>query len=189
MPQMIAVQIRSPGGPFEAIKREIPAPGQSQIRIRVQACGICHSDVFVKEGYWPGLQYPRVTGHEVAGMVDEVGAGVTNWKVGDRALLLRSEIGVARHGTLAEKVAVPVESLTQVPRGGGGLAWRPLWSVRILSPGRFHGMPIFPSDRIPGRRRVCPVHDRKAGSGSGDSRPALSSRSRTAFVCGGHDVQ
>ena len=91
MPQMTAVQIRSPGGPFEAIKREIPAPGQNQIRIRVQACGICHSDMFVKEGYWPGLQYPRVTGHEVAGIVDEVGTGVTAWKKGQR-------VGVGWHG-------------------------------------------------------------------------------------------
>ena len=91
MPQMTAVQIRSPGGPFEAIKRDIPAPGQNQIRIRVQACGICHSDMFVKEGYWPGLQYPRVTGHEVAGIVDEVGAGVTAWKKGQR-------VGVGWHG-------------------------------------------------------------------------------------------
>ncbi len=82
MPQMTAVQIRSPGGPFEVVKREIPAPGANEIRIRVQACGICHSDVFVKEGYWPGLHYPRVTGHEVAGVVDEVGAGVTAWKKG-----------------------------------------------------------------------------------------------------------
>jgi len=91
MPQMTAVQIHSPGGPFEVIKREIPAPGQNQIRIKVQACGICHSDMFVKEGYWPGLQYPRVTGHEVAGTVDEVGAGVTAWKKGQR-------VGVGWHG-------------------------------------------------------------------------------------------
>ena len=91
MSQMTAVQIRSPGGPFEVIKREIPAPGGNQVRIRVQACGICHSDLFVKEGYWPGLQYPRVTGHEVAGVVDEVGAGVTAWKKGQR-------VGVGWHG-------------------------------------------------------------------------------------------
>ena len=91
MPQMTAVQLRSPGAPFEVVTREIPAPGANQIRIRVQACGICHSDVFVKEGYWPGLQYPRVTGHEVAGVVDEVGAGVTVWKKGQR-------VGVGWHG-------------------------------------------------------------------------------------------
>ena len=91
MSQMTAVQIRSPGAPFEVVKREIPAPGANQIRIRVQACGICHSDMFVKEGHWPGLQYPRVTGHEVAGVVDEVGAGVTVWKKGQR-------VGVGWHG-------------------------------------------------------------------------------------------
>ncbi|BFU92413.1 MAG: putative oxidoreductase, Zn-dependent and NAD(P)-binding [Nitrospira sp.] len=91
MPQMTAIQISSPGAPFEAVKREIPAPGANQVRIRVQACGVCHSDVFVKEGYWPGLQYPRVTGHEVAGVVDEVGTGVTAWKKGQR-------VGVGWHG-------------------------------------------------------------------------------------------
>ncbi len=91
MPQMTAVQLRSPGAPFEVVTREIPAPGANQVRIRVQACGVCHSDVFVKEGYWPGLQYPRVTGHEVAGVVDEVGAGVTAWKNGQR-------VGVGWHG-------------------------------------------------------------------------------------------
>ena len=91
MPQMTAVQIRSPGGPFEAIKRDIPAPGAGRVRIKVQACGICHSDMFVKEGYWPGLQYPRVTGHEVAGVIEEVGPGVTTWKKGQR-------VGVGWHG-------------------------------------------------------------------------------------------
>ena len=91
MGQMTAVQISSPGAPFEVVIREIPAPGSNTVRIRVQACGICHSDVFVKEGHWPGLQYPRVTGHEVAGVIDEVGAGVTAWKKGQR-------VGVGWHG-------------------------------------------------------------------------------------------
>lgn len=91
MPHMTAVQLRSPGAPFEVVKREIPIPGVNHVRIQVQACGICHSDLFVKEGYWPGLQYPRVTGHEVAGIVDEVGTGVTTWKRGQR-------VGVGWHG-------------------------------------------------------------------------------------------
>ncbi|HKR78212.1 MAG TPA: alcohol dehydrogenase [Nitrospira sp.] len=91
MPHMTAVQIRSPGGPFEVVKRDIPPPGPNRVRIKVQACGICHSDMFVKEGHWPGLQYPRVTGHEVAGVIDEVGAGVTMWKKGQR-------VGVGWHG-------------------------------------------------------------------------------------------
>ena len=91
MPQMMAAQIPSPGAPFEAVKRDIPTPGANRVRIKVQACGICHSDLFAKEGYWPGLQYPRVTGHEVAGVIDEVGAGVTAWKKGQR-------VGVGWHG-------------------------------------------------------------------------------------------
>lgn len=91
MSDMTAIQIRSPRGPFEVIKREVPVPGANQVRIKVQACGICHSDVVVKEGIWPGLQYPRVTGHEVAGVVDEIGVGVTAWKKGQR-------VGVGWHG-------------------------------------------------------------------------------------------
>ncbi|HTL62052.1 MAG TPA: alcohol dehydrogenase [Nitrospira sp.] len=91
MPQMMAAQIRSPGGPFEVVKRDIPSPGANRVRIKVQACGICHSDMFVKEGYWPGLQYPRITGHEVAGVIDDVGPGVSTWKKGQR-------VGVGWHG-------------------------------------------------------------------------------------------
>src|SRR2546422_6545430 len=91
MLQMTAVQISRPGAPFEVVKREVPAPGPSQVRIKVDACGVCHRDVFVKEGHWPGLQYPRVTGHEVAGVIEEVGAGVTTWKKGQR-------VGVGWHG-------------------------------------------------------------------------------------------
>src|SRR5881396_1691751 len=91
MAQMTAVQISRASGPFEVVKRQVPAPGPNQVRIKVQACGICHSDMFVKEGHWPGLQYPRVTGHEVAGVIDEVRAGVTAWKKGQR-------VGVGWHG-------------------------------------------------------------------------------------------
>ena len=91
MAQMTAVQISRPGAPFEVVKREVPEPGPNQVRIKVDACGVCHSDVFVKEGHWPGLQYPRVTGHEVAGVIDEVGSGVTTWKKGQR-------VGVGWHG-------------------------------------------------------------------------------------------
>ena len=88
---MKAAQISKPGGPFEIVEREIPQPAPGTIRIKVEACGICHSDVLVKEGHWPGLQYPRVPGHEVAGRVDALGPNVTNWKVGQR-------VGVGWHG-------------------------------------------------------------------------------------------
>src|SRR5213596_2798990 len=82
--KMKAVQISKPGGDFELVEREIPEPGAGQVRVKVEACGICHSDSLVKEGLWPGLQYPRVPGHEVAGKIDALGGGVTNWRKGQR---------------------------------------------------------------------------------------------------------
>jgi len=89
---MRAVQVSRAGGPLEPVEREIPEPGAGQVRIKVQACGICHSDSLVKEGHWPGIQYPRVPGHEVAGVIDAVGAGVAEWKAGDR-------VGVGWYGS------------------------------------------------------------------------------------------
>jgi len=91
MAKMKVVQVPKAGADFEIVEREIPNPGAGHVRLRVQACGICHSDVLVKEGIWPGIQYPRVPGHEVAGVIDEVGSGVTGWKKGQR-------VGVGWHG-------------------------------------------------------------------------------------------
>jgi D-arabinose 1-dehydrogenase-like Zn-dependent alcohol dehydrogenase len=88
---MKAVQVSKPGGNFEVVERPIPQPGRGQVRIKVEACGICHSDALVKEGYWPGIQYPRVPGHEIAGRIDAIGADVTLWKPGQR-------VGVGWHG-------------------------------------------------------------------------------------------
>jgi D-arabinose 1-dehydrogenase-like Zn-dependent alcohol dehydrogenase len=88
---MKAVQVSKPGGNFEVVERPIPEPGRGQVRIKVEACGICHSDALVKEGYWPGIQYPRVPGHEIAGRIDAIGADVTLWKPGQR-------VGVGWHG-------------------------------------------------------------------------------------------
>jgi D-arabinose 1-dehydrogenase-like Zn-dependent alcohol dehydrogenase len=88
---MKAAQIPKPGADFRIVEREIPQPGAGEVRIKVQACGVCHSDMFTKEGAWPGIQYPRVPGHEVAGIIDEVGAGVSEWKKGRR-------VGVGWHG-------------------------------------------------------------------------------------------
>ena len=91
MEPMRLAQIAKPGGEFELVEREIPNPGAGQVRIKVRACGVCHSDVLTKEGLWPGIQYPRVPGHEVAGIIDEVGANVTAWRQGQR-------VGVGWHG-------------------------------------------------------------------------------------------
>ena len=89
--KMRVVQVSKAGGALETAERDVPAPGPRQVRIRVQACGICHSDLLTKEGVWPGIAYPRSPGHEVAGVVDEVGADVANWKQGQR-------VGVGWHG-------------------------------------------------------------------------------------------
>ena len=91
MSKMRVVQVTHPNGPLKLVEREIPEPAREQVRIKVEACGICHSDAVVKEGRWPGIQYPRVPGHEIAGRVDAVGADVSNWKPGQR-------VGVGWHG-------------------------------------------------------------------------------------------
>src|ERR1700722_18005350 len=88
---MKSAQIPKPGGDFEIVEREIPTPSAGQVRIKVQACGVCHSDMFTKENLWPGIQYPRVPGHEIAGKIDELGPGVSGWKQGQR-------VGVGWHG-------------------------------------------------------------------------------------------
>src|SRR5258707_3181309 len=91
MATMKVAQIPKGGADFEIVEREIPKPDVGHVRIKVQACGVCHSDVFTKEGSWPGIQYPRVPGHEVAGIIDELGAGVSVWEKGQR-------VGVGWHG-------------------------------------------------------------------------------------------
>ena len=91
MSKMRAAQVSEANGPFELVERDIPEPGPGQVRVRVEACGICHSDAFVKTGGFPGLELPRVPGHEVAGRIDAVGEGVTSWQAGQR-------VGVGWHG-------------------------------------------------------------------------------------------
>jgi len=88
---MKVAQVPKPGADFQIVEREIPNPDAGQVRIKVQACGICHSDALTKEGAWPGIQYPRVPGHEIAGIIDELGTGVSDWKKGQR-------VGVGWHG-------------------------------------------------------------------------------------------
>src|SRR6476659_8018898 len=92
--KMKAAQISRAGGDWELVERDVPEPGAGQVRVKVDACGICHSDTLVKDGIWPGLQYPRVPGHEVAGRIDALGDHVTAWSVGQR-------VGVGWHGGLS----------------------------------------------------------------------------------------
>jgi alcohol dehydrogenase/propanol-preferring alcohol dehydrogenase len=91
MATMKAVEVQEPGGPLRVVERQVPLPAPHEVRIKVQACGICHSDVLTKQGLWPGLRYPRIPGHEVAGVIDAVGSNVDDWKSGER-------VGVGWHG-------------------------------------------------------------------------------------------
>jgi len=91
MSKMRVAQIVRANGPFEIVEREIPEPGAGSVRVRIEACGICHSDAMTKEGLWPGIEYPRVPGHEIAGVIDALGAGVAGWKESQR-------VGVGWHG-------------------------------------------------------------------------------------------
>ena len=89
--KMRAVQVTRPTGPLDIVEREIPEPAAGQVRVKIEACGICHSDAMTKEGLWPGIQYPRVPGHEIAGVIDALGAAVAGWAKGQR-------VGVGWHG-------------------------------------------------------------------------------------------
>ena len=137
---MRSVQVSKPGGPFEIVERDIPEPGPMQVRIKVQACGICHSDSITKEGLFPGIQYPRVPGHEIAGIIDAVGKDVahtTEWKVGQRVAVgwhgghcghcescRRGDFvtcryaqvpGISYDGGYSDYVIVPSEALAIIP--------------------------------------------------------------------------
>ena len=134
---MRAAQVPQPGAAFGIVEREIPSPGFQEVRIKVQACGVCHSDAFTKEGLWPGIQYPRVPGHEVAGIIDDVGAGVAGWKKGQRVGVgwhgghdgtcreckrgdfrhcrNRQVPGISYDGGYAAHVIAPVEALAHIP--------------------------------------------------------------------------
>jgi len=134
---MKVAQISKPGGDFEIVERKIPTPGTGEVRIKVQACGVCHSDVFVKEGLWPGIQYPRIPGHEVAGIIDELGAEVVGWREGQRVgvgwfggrdntciecrrgrflYCQNSKVaGISYDGGYQEYMVAPVEALAALP--------------------------------------------------------------------------
>jgi D-arabinose 1-dehydrogenase-like Zn-dependent alcohol dehydrogenase len=139
MAKMKAVQVGKAGGAFETVEREVPQPGAGQVRVRVQACGICHSDELTKEGLWPGITYPRVPGHEIAGVVDEVGTDVAGWTKGQRVgvgwygghcghcpACRRGEFvncqflpvpGISYDGGYEEYMVAPADALALMPEG------------------------------------------------------------------------
>ena len=164
MSKMRVVQVNRPNGPLELVEREIPEPGAGQVRIKVEACGICHSDSFTKEGTWPGIQYPRVPGHEIAGIVDALGSGVAGWRQGQRVgvgwhgghcgycdscrrgdfvtcQIALQVPGIAYDGGYAEFVIVPAGALALIPEGLSAVEAGPLMcaGVTTLNPLRNSG--------------------------------------------------
>ncbi len=155
MPKYRAVQVARAGGPFELVEREIPQPGPRQVRVKVEACGLCHSDVLTKMGLWPGIEFPRVPGHEIAGVIDAVGTEVPEWKSGQRVGIgwfggncghcescRRGDFitcrylpipGITIDGGYAEYVVVPFEALALIPEELSAVDAAPLMCAGVTT--------------------------------------------------------
>ena len=170
MAPMKVAQISKPGGDFEIVEREVPKPGPFEVRIKVQACGVCHSDLFTKEGAWPGIQYPRVPGHEVAGIIDELGQGVTGWTVGQRAGVgwhgghdntclscRRGDFsnctnvkiaGISYDGGYQQYMVAPVEALAAIPESLSDVEAAPLLCAGITTYNALRHSGAMPGDLV-----------------------------------------
>ncbi len=170
MTKMKVVQVPRPGADFEIEEREIPQPGPGHVRIRVQACGICHSDELTKEGLFPGISYPRVPGHEVAGVIDEIGAGVKDWKKGERvgvgwhggqdgtcSACRRGDFvncsngkicGISFDGGYQEFMVAPVEALAHMPESLDAAEAAPLMCAGITTFNALRHSGALPSDLV-----------------------------------------
>lgn len=155
MGKMRVVQVPGPKRPFEVVEREIPSPKKGTVRVKIQACGICHSDSFTKEGVFPGIQYPRVPGHEIAGVIDALGEESGNWKVGQKVGIgwhgghcktcpscRRGDFitcsnplvpGISYDGGYGEYMIAPIEALALVPEGLSPIEVGPLMCAGITT--------------------------------------------------------
>lgn len=167
---MQAVVVDGPGGEFELVERDVPDPGPSEVRIAVDACGICHSDAFVKEGTYPGISYPRVPGHEIAGRVDAVGTEVSQWRPDDRVGVgwhgghcftcepcRRGEFqqcengevtGLSYDGGYAEYVTVPAEAVAAVPEALDAVDAAPLLCAGVTTYNALRNTHADPGDLV-----------------------------------------
>lgn len=170
MAKMKVALVPKAGADFEIVEREIPQPGAGQVRIRVQACGVCHSDVITKDGLFPWIAYPRVPGHEIAGVIDEVGAGVMQWKKGQRVgvgwhggqdgtcpACRRGDFvncanvkicGISYDGGYAEYMVAPVEALAQMPESLDVAEAAPLMCAGITTFNALRHSGALPSDLV-----------------------------------------
>ena len=175
MAKMKAVQVPKPGADFEIVEREIPKPSPGHVRVRVQACGVCHGDVITKENLFPDISYPRVPGHEIAGVIDEVGAGVTAWKKGERVGVgwhggqdgtcsecrrgdfanCASAIvcGVSYDGGYQEFMVAPVEALARMPAALDPAEAAPLMCAGLTTFNALRRSGALPSELVAARRR------------------------------------
>jgi len=171
MSKMRAVQVSRPNGPLEIVEREIPEPSSGHVRIKVEACGVCHSDSATKEGIWPGIQYPRVPGHEIGGIVDAVGQGVAGWTQGQRVGVgwhgghcgycdscRRGEFvtcqispqvpGIAYDGGYAEYMIAPAGALAAIPEGLSAVDAGPLMCAGITTFNALRNSGARPGDLV-----------------------------------------
>jgi len=167
---MRSVQVSKANGPLEIVERDTPEPDPRQVRIKVQACGICHSDSFTKEGLFPGIQYPRVPGHEIAGAIDKVGNDVTEWEPGQRVAVgwhgghcghcescRRGDFitckylqvpGISYDGGYADYVNAPVEALTLIPEQLSAIEAAPLMCAGITTYNALRNSGARPDDVV-----------------------------------------
>ena len=167
---MKVAQIGKPGAGFEIVERELPHPGPGHVRIKVQACGVCHSDVLTVEGAWPGIQYPRIPGHEVAGVIDELGDGVASWQVGQRVGVgwhggqdntcpecRRGDFrncrnlkipGISYDGGYQQYMVAPIEALAAIPDSLGDVEAAPLLCAGITTYNALRHSGAFPGDLV-----------------------------------------
>jgi D-arabinose 1-dehydrogenase-like Zn-dependent alcohol dehydrogenase len=167
---MKAAQIPKSGAEFQIVEREIPEPGAGHVRIKVQACGVCHSDSLTVEGAWPGIQYPRIPGHEVAGIIDEVGAGVSAWEKGQRVGVgwhggqdntcrecRRGDFrncqnlkipGISYDGGYQQYMVAPIEALVSIPDSLNDVEAAPLLCAGITTYNALRNSGAFPGDLV-----------------------------------------
>jgi D-arabinose 1-dehydrogenase-like Zn-dependent alcohol dehydrogenase len=167
---MKAVQVPKPGADFEIVEREVPKPSAGQVRLKVLACGICHSDVLTKEGSWPGIQYPRVPGHEIVGTIDELGAGVSEWKKeqrvgvgwhgghdgtcfycrrGDFRNCVNLKVpGISYDGGYEQYMVAPIDALTTMPEGLSDAEAAPLLCAGITTYNALRHSGAMPGDLV-----------------------------------------
>jgi D-arabinose 1-dehydrogenase-like Zn-dependent alcohol dehydrogenase len=168
--KMRAVQVARGGGSLEVVERDVPEPAPGEVRVRIEACGVCHSDSFTVEGMFPGIAYPRIPGHEIAGVIDALGSGVTGWRVGQRVGIgwfgghcgycepcrrgwltdcrnLRIP-GISYDGGYADAMVAPADALAAIPDELGAAEAAPLLCAGVTTFNALRHSGAMPGDVV-----------------------------------------